>query len=121
MNGSTPPPSRVPLTALFLVGAANGAVAQDPKPVHYTCADGQSFRPSSLAKHLNGISEARLCRTLDRDDAPTGSFCGWSAIRKATSNSGSKGRSNSDPSGKINNLPYRQLIDTFRLASPTPA
>jgi membrane-bound inhibitor of C-type lysozyme len=31
-------------TAAFLVADAAGALAQDPKPVHYTCADGTKLR-----------------------------------------------------------------------------
>jgi membrane-bound inhibitor of C-type lysozyme len=44
MNCSTPPLGRALLTALFLVSTAHGAVAQDPKPVHYTCADGTKLQ-----------------------------------------------------------------------------
>jgi membrane-bound inhibitor of C-type lysozyme len=45
MNCSAPPLGRALLTTLlFLVGAINGAVAQDPKPVHYTCADGTKLQ-----------------------------------------------------------------------------
>jgi membrane-bound inhibitor of C-type lysozyme len=44
MNCTTPTRSWAPLTALFLVGTATGAVAQDPKPVHYTCADGTKLQ-----------------------------------------------------------------------------
>ncbi|MXQ12351.1 hypothetical protein GR328_12935 [Microvirga makkahensis] len=32
------------MTALLLVGAAAGALAQDAKPVHYTCADGTKLQ-----------------------------------------------------------------------------
>jgi membrane-bound inhibitor of C-type lysozyme len=44
MNRSTPPLDSALLTALFLVGAASGAAAQDHKPVHYTCADGTKLQ-----------------------------------------------------------------------------
>jgi membrane-bound inhibitor of C-type lysozyme len=44
MNRSTPPLGQTLLTALFLVGAADGAVAQDPKPAHYSCADGTKLQ-----------------------------------------------------------------------------
>jgi membrane-bound inhibitor of C-type lysozyme len=44
MNRLIPPVGWARLTALFLVGAASGAVAQDPKPVHYTCADGTKLQ-----------------------------------------------------------------------------
>src|SRR4051794_34673013 len=44
MNRSIPPLSQALLTALFLVSAAHGAVTQDPKPVHYTCADGTKLQ-----------------------------------------------------------------------------
>ena len=44
MNRSTPPLGRALLTALFLVSTAHAAVAQDPKPVHYTCADGTKLQ-----------------------------------------------------------------------------
>ncbi|ANY82473.1 hypothetical protein BB934_29725 (plasmid) [Microvirga ossetica] len=41
------------MTALYLVGAATGAVAHDRPPVHYTCADGSKLQatfspPSTL-------------------------------------------------------------------------
>jgi membrane-bound inhibitor of C-type lysozyme len=44
MNRSIPSVGWALSTALFLVGAASGAVAQDPKPVHYTCADGTKLQ-----------------------------------------------------------------------------
>jgi membrane-bound inhibitor of C-type lysozyme len=41
------------MTALYLVGAATGAVAQDRTPVHYICADGTrlqaTFSPPSTS------------------------------------------------------------------------
>jgi membrane-bound inhibitor of C-type lysozyme len=44
---------RAVLTTLFVADAAVGAAAQDPKPVHYTCADGTrlqaTFSPPSIA------------------------------------------------------------------------
>jgi len=43
VNSATPVLGWAILAALFLLGAA-GAVAQDPKPVHYTCADGTKLR-----------------------------------------------------------------------------
>ncbi|WP_134499299.1 MliC family protein [Microvirga pakistanensis] len=44
MNCSTPSLGCALLTALFLVGVAHGATGQDPKPVHYTCADGTKLQ-----------------------------------------------------------------------------
>src|SRR5688572_19884998 len=44
---------RTIMTALYLVGAATGAAAQDRTPVHYTCADGTklqaTFSPPSIS------------------------------------------------------------------------
>jgi membrane-bound inhibitor of C-type lysozyme len=44
MNRSISPVGWALSTALFLVGAAHGAVAQGHKPVHYTCADGTKLQ-----------------------------------------------------------------------------
>jgi hypothetical protein len=38
---------RTIMTALYLVGAAAGAVAQDRTPVHYTCADGTNLQATN--------------------------------------------------------------------------
>ena len=44
MSRSIPPVGWALLTALFLAGASSGAAGQDPKPVHYTCADGTKLQ-----------------------------------------------------------------------------
>ena len=53
MNCPSPALGRTIMTALYLVGAATGAVAQDRTPVHYTCADGTklqaTFSPPSTS------------------------------------------------------------------------
>jgi membrane-bound inhibitor of C-type lysozyme len=53
VNGGTSVLGQTIMTALVLVGAAAGALAQDAKPVHYTCADGTklqaTFSPPSTS------------------------------------------------------------------------
>ena len=44
MNRATPVVGQTIMMALSLVGAAAGALAQDVKPVHYTCADGTKLQ-----------------------------------------------------------------------------
>ena len=53
MNCPSPALGRTIMTALYLAGAATGAVAHDRPPVHYTCADGTklqaTFSPPSTS------------------------------------------------------------------------
>jgi membrane-bound inhibitor of C-type lysozyme len=53
VNCTSPALGRTIMTALSLVGAATGAMAQDRTPVHYTCADGTklhaTFSPPSTS------------------------------------------------------------------------
>ncbi len=53
VNCPSPALGRTIMTALCLIGAATGAVAQDRTPVHYTCADGTklqaTFSPPSTS------------------------------------------------------------------------
>jgi membrane-bound inhibitor of C-type lysozyme len=44
MNRTHPALSRTILATLVVVGAAAGAIAQDPEVVHYTCADGTKLQ-----------------------------------------------------------------------------
>jgi len=44
VSRATPVPGKITMMALLLAGAAAGAAAQDPKPVHYTCADGTKLQ-----------------------------------------------------------------------------
>jgi len=53
VNCPSPALGRTIMTALYLAGAATGAVAHDRPPVHYTCADGSNLQatfspPSTL-------------------------------------------------------------------------
>jgi membrane-bound inhibitor of C-type lysozyme len=77
MNRSIPRVGWVLSTALFLVGAAHGAVAQDHKPVHYTCADGTKlqaiFSPPSTSMgsvklvYAGSSTETTLPQALSAD------------------------------------------------------
>ena len=53
VNCPSPALGRTIMTALYLVGAATGAMAQDRTAVHYTCADGTklqaTFSPPSTS------------------------------------------------------------------------
>jgi membrane-bound inhibitor of C-type lysozyme len=53
VNFPSPALGRSIMTALYLVGAATGAMAQDRTSVHYTCADGTklqaTFSPPSTS------------------------------------------------------------------------
>jgi hypothetical protein len=96
-------------------------------PRSYTCslhlcgwhkASGHVLTP----KHFNGVSEAGLCRILDRDDAPTGSLRGWRSIYSGRRRVLDQGQGcNADSSRTVNNLPDSRLNHTFRPAGPMPA
>jgi membrane-bound inhibitor of C-type lysozyme len=76
VNYTTPAQDRPILIALFLVAAA-GAVARDPKPVHYTCADGTKlqamFSPPSASMgsvklvYARSSTETTLPQALSAD------------------------------------------------------
>jgi hypothetical protein len=95
-------------------------------PRSYTCslhlcgwhqASGYVLTP----KHLNRVSQAGLCRILDRDDAPAGSLCGWRSIHSGRRRVLDQRKGcNADSSRKVDNLPDRRLNHTFRPASPMP-
>jgi membrane-bound inhibitor of C-type lysozyme len=44
VNDVTRVPARSVLIALLFAGTGTGAAAQEPKPVHYTCADGTKLQ-----------------------------------------------------------------------------
>lgn len=77
MNCSTPSLGWALLTALFLVDAASRAAGQDPKSVHYTCADGTKlqarFSPPSTSMgsvklvYAGSSAETTLPQALSAD------------------------------------------------------
>jgi membrane-bound inhibitor of C-type lysozyme len=76
VNRATPALLRTILTVLLLLGAA-GAIAQDPRSVHYTCADGTklqaTFSPLSTSPgsvklvFVGSSSETTLPQALSAD------------------------------------------------------
>ncbi len=77
MNRTHPAPGRMILATLYVVGAAAGAVAQDPELVHYTCTDGTklqaTFSPPGTSVgsvklvYSGSLSEMMLPQALSAD------------------------------------------------------
>ena len=65
------------MMALLLADAAAAAAANDPRPVHYTCADGTELRAMFSPFSVAGISEAGLSWILDGVHAPASRVSGW--------------------------------------------
>jgi len=77
VNRATPVLGKAMWAAVFLIATAAGAVAQDPKPVRYTCADGTelqaTFSPSSTSMgsvklvYAGSVTETTLPQALSAD------------------------------------------------------
>ena len=123
MNCPSPALGRTIMTALYLVGTATGAVAQDRTPVHYTCADGTklqaTFSPPSTSMgsvklvYAGSSTEMTLPQALSADGGR------YTAGRHRVLDQ--REGCNADPSGKVDNLPDQRLNHTFRHVGPTPA
>jgi membrane-bound inhibitor of C-type lysozyme len=77
MNDAIRVLGRTVMVALLLAGAGTGAVAQEAKPVHYTCADGTklqaTFSPPSASMgsvklvYAGSPAEATLPQAISAD------------------------------------------------------